>query len=100
MSKDVTLKGKILGFVWTSDDQPIKASVVFDHQPDRIMYISGSFIDETFKRKAAERGTSVGEMVDEVNSQIGIPIGRNGVLWNLDALTSEQLDYLFKMVNR
>jgi hypothetical protein len=66
-------KLRIHGYIWRGDDQPITMSVTSDQYPDKLVYMQSPQITEGFRKQAARRGVSVGELVDEVNAQIPRP---------------------------
>lgn len=86
---------KVFGYIWRGDDQPITISGVWDQHPDQPMYLQSPQITEGFRKQAAERGISIGELVDEVNATIPTP--KPDVTWKFDALSKEQLDYTLRL---
>ncbi len=80
------------GFIWIGDDKPIQLSGVFKEFPDKPVYMSADNITGAIRRKAAERGVSMGVIVDELNA--AIPQPEPIAEWRFDNLSEEQFNYL------
>ncbi len=91
MSDTITMKFKVLGFIWTGDDQPIAISVSPKQHPDQVLYLQSPDLTQMVHERAAERGISVGEMVDILNADIPQPPAL--ATWQWNSLSQEQYEY-------
>lgn len=85
---------RVFGYIWRGDDQPITISGVWDQSPNQPMYLQSPQITEGFRKEAARRGISIGELVDELNADIPRP--EPVATWKFDALSKEQLEYTLR----
>ncbi len=86
---DIAVKFTIEGYIWHGNDRPVTISV-YSPEYQRSFYMRIGGLTDKLRARAAEKGITLGELVDELNAKIERRAPPPLVSLSWTSLTAEQ----------